>query len=242
MDVPMPPVMFDGPPEIEDPEEPWRPRSDSEAAWVVNKLAGVRAEQARVDEQVELYRERFNEWVRSMQKPLDEEESRLLALLVPYALEQREAGRATIKTPAGKVSTRRVPAAAMVEHEASVLAWAEDLERKQQDLVVSRTVSRQGLGKVTEVLRAPSQVTLTCGCVVRWQAEEEAVARSLPLRATAEPLGLLRPCEGCEVDALVAAVPLGTEPELFVVGPDGNRVPGTRPRDESVSVSVQEVR
>jgi hypothetical protein len=108
------------------PDQPdhFRIDDDEMAAWAMRKLRRLRKRQASNAAIAQTEAERITEWLRTVNKPLEDNAHYFEGLLTDYAIRQRfDDDRKTISLPAGKVSTRTVPPKWEVDAE-PFLAWA----------------------------------------------------------------------------------------------------------------------
>ena len=104
--------------------EHFRIDDDEMAAWAMRKLRRLRKRQSANIDIAQGEVDRIDEWLRTVNKPLEDNATYFEGLLTDYAIRQRfEDDRKTISLPAGKVSTRTVPPKWEVDAE-PFLAWA----------------------------------------------------------------------------------------------------------------------
>lgn len=102
----------------------FRIEDDPTAAWAMRKLRRLRKKQASNVAIAQAETERIADWLRTVNKPLEDNAQYFEGLLTDYAIRQRfEDDRKTISLPSGKVSTRTVAPKWEVDAE-PFLAWA----------------------------------------------------------------------------------------------------------------------
>jgi len=158
---------FDGEPER------WAVTDDGQAAWAMRKIRAARDRMADIDAVAAREVERITEWAEKAKSGPQRDEDFFTGLLQAYAMRERLAGRKTVSTPYGRVSSREGRARVTVTDPDAAVPW---LVAHGMDSCVRTTTSVNVAGvKASELLIADggAVVDVETGEAVPGLASEE---------------------------------------------------------------------
>lgn len=115
---------------------------DSKANWAFRKLADIKREKEKVNEQMAAYEKQNDEWLKQTIDPLNEKQEYFQNLIEEYRLTKPDG---KVKTPAGQTIVRN--GKRFERDDSKILAF---LEKNHQGLV-KKTVDWSGLKKNVQV-------------------------------------------------------------------------------------------
>ena len=215
----------------------WHISSVGEAEWAMRHVAEADRNLRTLGEQRDEFVAQITAWYERESVRDEARRAFFAGHLERYALEQRASGGGkTVGLPSGDVKTRVSKAVAEIVDRATVVAWAEQhlsdaVEPQPAKLVVSgfRTATR-----IVEIVDA-AQLILDTGEILEWNRtgitpEADWPEADIISEACPEP----GPFEGSTIQTV-----LPTSGHDEVVDRDGNIVPGTAVRPETVTASVK---
>lgn len=215
---------------VAEPEGPWRIDSLGAAEWAMGKL---RESQTTVDQlraQYDAWKADLDRWLADAAAPAQRAVEFFTGHLERYALTARELDpkAATVKLPSGKITTRKNPAAVIVDDEDELLAAAFDTMVPDAngelcpliDLVTTRKVAPTQLREHVKIVEREVTQLLVYPCNHYWEANPGQLPDQCPL---------------CGVDG-PTVVPVV---EHVVMTLNGHELPGAGIRPETVTATVK---